>query len=73
MNLGDRCWAFSAPREVWERSRNCRAFGNEAVYEMFRTWKQEPRVKTRRQLRQESFHHRRPPEPTAHLEEALCP
>ena len=54
LNLGDRCWHYACPRRQWVR-KPCPGFGNEELYRRYRLWLEEPRVKTRRQIRQEMF------------------
>ena len=58
LNLGRTCWGFSCPRDQWGGRKRCRAFENEAAYEMFRRWSEDAQVKTRKQLRQE-FHRKK--------------
>lgn len=58
LNMGDTCWGFSCPRDQWHGRKRCRAFENEAVYDMFRRWSEDAHVKTLKQLRQE-FHRRK--------------
>jgi len=54
LNQGDFCWGFAYPRGVWRKGA-CPAFGNEAAQGLFYSWEKDPPVKTRRQIRRESF------------------
>jgi len=54
LNLGDHCWTFVRPRFQWNRKK-CPGFENEELYRQFNKWQEEPHVKTRKQLRQETF------------------
>ncbi|MBN2302661.1 MAG: hypothetical protein JXN60_09110 [Lentisphaerae bacterium] len=56
LNFGDHCWLYKYPRGQWRRGRICPALGNELIYEKFRVWEKQPRVKTRKDLRREFFH-----------------
>ncbi|NLE66869.1 MAG: hypothetical protein GX608_05540 [Lentisphaerae bacterium] len=57
MNLGDRCWAFTRPRDEWKRGR-CRGMNDEALLRRFHEWENEPHVKTQKELRQDKFRKR---------------
>ena len=54
LNLGDHCWVFPRPRMQWNRKK-CPGFENEELGRQFRKWQEEPRVKTRKEIRQEIF------------------
>gem|GEM_PF-1197149 len=55
LNLGDHCWKFPCPRLQWGDRKKCPGFENAELYARFRQWQEAPRVKTRRELRQEMF------------------
>ena len=55
LNLGDRCWLYKYPRGQWRGDRRCRAFENGRILEDFETWRKQPQVKTRKELRREFF------------------
>jgi hypothetical protein len=63
LNLGDQCWIYKYPRGQWLKNRDCPAFENEEVYKQFETWKKQPDVKTRKELRRTFFRTRRRPLP----------
>jgi len=54
LNLGGHCWEFACPRRQWNKKK-CPGFENDELYAQFRKWQEAPRVKTRRELRQEIF------------------
>lgn len=54
LNLGKTCWEYACPRRQWERPP-CRGFANAELYRQFREWQEAPHVKTRKQLRRETF------------------
>jgi len=54
LNRGAFCWGFTFPRDKWHRG-TCPAFENDAAYELFFAWEQDPPVKTRKQIRQACF------------------
>lgn len=51
LNLGDHCWLYRYPRGQWRDGCRCWAFENETVYAGFRTWRKQPTIKTRKELR----------------------
>ena len=67
LNLGDHCWGHACPREQWDRRRVCPSFDNPSAYQLFVDWQKQATVKSRRELRQESFR-RRPQPPVPYLE-----
>ncbi|MGI6088355.1 MAG: hypothetical protein ACOYCD_10520 [Kiritimatiellia bacterium] len=53
LNLGIFCWVYADPRRQW-RWRQCPGFDNPEMYKALMEWQQEPHVKTRKQLRQDT-------------------
>ena len=59
LNLGAQCWVYQYPRGQWRQGHRCKAFSDTALHAEFLTWKKQPTVKTRRELRQEFFRTKR--------------
>jgi len=55
LNLGDQCWLFEYPRGQWRGPRRCGALDDPAIHGRFRQWQKQPTVKSRKDLRRESF------------------
>jgi len=55
LNLGDHCWLYEYPRGQWHGKNRCPGFENDKAYAEFLAWQKRPTVKTRRELRKESF------------------
>ena len=54
LNRGDHCWKYVCPHRQWSR-KQCPGFDNAILVRQFQEWQEAPHVKTRKQLRQESF------------------
>jgi hypothetical protein len=65
LNLDDHCWKYSSPRDQW-KDRACSGFENEEIYAQFREWEKQPDIKTRKELRRESFRSRGKKGPNMH-------
>jgi hypothetical protein len=67
LNLGDHCWGYAHPRTQWRRKSGCHGCADEAIHQLYRLWKKQAVVKSRREIRREYIHHL-PPQPVYHLE-----
>ena len=58
LNLGDHCWLYTYPRLQWRDGKICHAREDEATHREFETWRKQPQIKTREEIRREVFRSR---------------